>query len=309
MSKGNPNDSTMKNNFVTKIYDPTSETYRPIYIAPDATSSVRGDVYLSDATDGTDSAGTGVTAATPKAVKTVNDNANTKLSMTTTTAQTVASAVTFSGKVTGTNGFAGTLTGDVKGNADTATKLKAGRTVTIQNGDVTSSSPTFDGTSNITISLDNIDVNTLSGVIPLANLPTTVMERMKTVANEATRYALTADTVQEGDTVYQADTKIMYLVVDADNLGNASGYQEYSVGTAARLGGSTVGSSTEPIYLVNGVPTSTGITIAVLAGATATTDGTGGTVPAPVAGQQDYFLRGDGTWDQVWLEWNEVPSS
>lgn len=34
----------------------------------------------------------------------------------------------------------------------------------------------------------------------------------------------------------------------------------------------------------------------VMGGATATRDGVAGLVPAPKAGEQDYFLRGDGTW-------------
>ena len=46
MAKGNPNDSTMKNNFVAKVYDPTLKTYRPIYVAPDATNNKRGEVWL-----------------------------------------------------------------------------------------------------------------------------------------------------------------------------------------------------------------------------------------------------------------------
>lgn len=73
MAKGNPNDASMKLNFVAKIWDKEAQTYRPIYIAPDATDAVRGDVYLSDAIDSEDNAKTGVTAATPKAVKNVYD--------------------------------------------------------------------------------------------------------------------------------------------------------------------------------------------------------------------------------------------
>ena len=111
MAKGNPNDSTMKNNFVAKVYDPTLKTYRPIYVAPDATDNKRGEVWLSDATNATDSAATGVVAATPKAVKAVNDNANNKLDKTTATAQSVKSPTTFAGKVTGNGGFAGNLIG------------------------------------------------------------------------------------------------------------------------------------------------------------------------------------------------------
>jgi hypothetical protein len=36
-----------------------------------------------------------------------------------------------------------------------------------------------------------------------------------------------------------------------------------------------------------------------MVGATAIADGVGGTVPTPVAGEQTYFLRGDGTWAAV----------
>lgn len=36
-----------------------------------------------------------------------------------------------------------------------------------------------------------------------------------------------------------------------------------------------------------------------MTGATASTDGTGGTVPAPLTGQEEMFLRGDGTWANV----------
>ena len=113
MAKGTPNDESMKLNFVAKVYDPVAKDYRPVYIAPDATDKVRGDVYLSDAVDSDSDAATGVVAASPKAVKTVQDNANNKLDKITKTAQTVASEVTFSGTVTGSNGFKGNLTGNV----------------------------------------------------------------------------------------------------------------------------------------------------------------------------------------------------
>ena len=39
-----------------------------------------------------------------------------------------------------------------------------------------------------------------------------------------------------------------------------------------------------------------GVTVPVMTGATATTAGTSGSVPAPAAGDQDKFLKGDGTW-------------
>lgn len=90
MAKGTPNDPSMKLNFVAKVWDKVDKTFKPIYIAPDATATVRGDVWLSDAIDGTDgktedicTAATGVTAATPKAVKLAYDRiANAKVTIT-----------------------------------------------------------------------------------------------------------------------------------------------------------------------------------------------------------------------------------
>jgi len=45
--------------------------------------------------------------------------------------------------------------------------------------------------------------------------------------------------------------------------------------------------------------------ISVMEGATATEDGTSGLVPQPLAGDQDKFLKGDGTWGTVEAE--DVP--
>ena len=72
-----PNESP--NSFVAKVYDAINDEWRPLYKAPDATDAVQGDVYLSDDIDSTLSADTGMTAATPAAVKAANDNANTKI--------------------------------------------------------------------------------------------------------------------------------------------------------------------------------------------------------------------------------------
>lgn len=43
----------------------------------------------------------------------------------------------------------------------------------------------------------------------------------------------------------------------------------------------------------------TAIEVSVIKGATETEDGVEGLVPAPKAGEQDYFLRGDGTWAPI----------
>ena len=46
--------------------------------------------------------------------------------------------------------------------------------------------------------------------------------------------------------------------------------------------------------------------IAVMVGADASLDGVSGLVPAPLAGEQDYFLRGDGTWAPIPEENSQV---
>lgn len=327
MAKGNPNDSTMKNNFVAKVYDPTLKTYRPIYVAPDATDNKRGEVWLSDATNATDNAATGVVAATPKAVKAVNDNANNKLDKTTATAQSVKSPTTFEGKVTGNSGFAGNLTGNVTGNADTATKLKAARSISVKGGNNGGTgSANFDGSGNISITIPSIDAASVTGVLPLNTIPQGALERLIHVANKTARFQLTNTQVQTGDSVIQDDTGIMYIVVDDSKLNSDAGYQEYKAGTALNASHAVnadnatnattagkVGHSLS-INLIGGTSTATTIKALtfdgssavsfdvdntrpeVMKGATASASGNAGLVPAPVAGNQNKFLRGDGTW-------------
>ena len=327
MAKGNPNDSTMKNNFVAKVYDPTLKTYRPIYVAPDATNNKRGEVWLSDAIDATDSAATGVVAATPKAVKAVNDNANNKLDKTTANAQSVTSPTTFAGRVTGNGGFTGNLTGNVTGNADTATKLKTARSISVKGGNNGGTgSANFDGSGNISITIPSIDAASVTGVLPLNTIPHGALERLVHVANQTARFQLTNTQVQTGDSVIQDDTGVMYIVVDDSKLNSDAGYQEYKAGTAleathaANADNATnattagkVGHSLS-VNLISGTGTSTTTqTITfdgssavsfdvdntkpeVMKGATASTAGNAGLVPAPAAGNHNKFLRGDGTW-------------
>lgn len=328
MAKGNPNDSTMKNNFVAKVYDPTLKAYRPIYIAPDATDNKRGEVWLSDATNATDSAATGVVAATPKAVKAVNDNANNKLDKTTTTAQSVKSPTTFTGKVTGNGGFAGNLTGNVTGNADTATKLKAARTISVKGGNNGGTgSANFDGSGNISITIPSIDAASVTGMLPLNTIPQGALERLVHVADKSARFKLTTANVQTGDSVIQDDTGVMYVVVDDTKLNADAGYQEYKAGTALNANhaanadnatnattANKVGHSLTVKYInVNNTGTTNGSTqtfngsadvtvnsynvnYSDFTGASASKAGVHGFVPAPAAGNQNKFLRGDGTW-------------
>ena len=232
-----PNGADKKLNFVAKVYDPVAKDFKPIYIAPDATDKVQGDVKLSDATDSTLNASQGMTAATPAAVKAANDNANNKLDKTTPEAQTVAGQVTFNSLVTGNKGITvpsgQTFNGELNGNAASATKLKTPRTFSVS-GVGAGNSVTFNGESDIALVIGNIDASKVNqGTLPLSVVPKGALERVVHVTNEAARFQLTTATVQLGDTVIQDDTGIMYIVVDESNLNRASGYEEYAAATAA----------------------------------------------------------------------------
>lgn len=74
-----------------------------------------------------------------------------------------------------------------------------------------------------------------SGTIDIARLPAGALERMVDVADRQARYALTTATVQNGDTVRQLDTGVMYRVVDDTKLNKADGYKEYTAGRASAV--------------------------------------------------------------------------
>ena len=247
MSKGNPNDATRKLNFIPKVWDAKANdgdgAYRPIYIAPEATSTVLGDVYLSDATNSTDDAAKGVTAATPKAVKIVNDNANNKLDKTTSTAQTVKSAVTFSGAVTGSAGMTVPdgqyFTGDLRGNADTASQLSPGRNITVKGTGTGAETVKFTGASDITITLGDVAASKITGVLDISNIPQGALERVVSYASISaavsawTSAATGSKPFDIGDTVRVTGVtpNVMYAVI-ADPSKTAS-YVEYAAGTAS----------------------------------------------------------------------------
>ena len=94
--------------------------------------------------------------------------------------------------------------------------------------------------------------------------------------------------------------------ITINNVANAT--------TASKLGSTTVGGTTQPIYLANGTATALAYTIAksvpadavftdttynVFTGATSSTAGTAGLVKAPAAGDQNKYLQGNGEWTVV----------
>jgi hypothetical protein len=73
-----------------------------------------------------------------------------------------------------------------------------------------------------------------NGQVPLNELPAMVFEHMEVVENDAARFALTRDEVQNGDTVYVNSSEIMYFVIDDTKLDREAGYKPLAAGTAAK---------------------------------------------------------------------------
>lgn len=80
-----------------------------------------------------------------------------------------------------------------------------------------------------------IDVNKLNGVIGVEHIPNAALERVIPVVDQEARFNLTEDQAQLGDVIKENDSGKMFFVTDLTNLDNASGYMEFSVGTAANV--------------------------------------------------------------------------
>lgn len=215
-------------------------------------------------------------------------------------------------------------------NAPTATKLQAARTIALSGA--VSGSVSSDFGSNVTISttLANFDASKItSGTIDIDRLPKAALERMVVVADDTARFKLTTATVQAGDTVKVTATNKMYLVKDDSKLNAEAGYEPYTASSASSvpwsgvtgkpntfapptssatvLGGIKVGYTTSgknyKVQLdssgnayVNVPWTDTNTTYTNMGAASASAAGKAGLVPAPAAGAQAKYLRGDGTW-------------
>lgn len=232
-----PNGEDKRLNFTFKIWDQQANAYRPVYIAPDGTDTVQGDVKLSDATNSSLDAASGMTAATPKAVKAVQDSANNKLDKVSSSDQTVVSKVTFNNAIVVNQGVTVPsgyyFTGNLQGNATTATTLQNSRQISVKIGNGTAGTANFNGGANAAITIPQVDASVVTtGTLPLSVLPQGALERLIKVVDEEARFALTTENVQLGDSVLQIDTDTMYIVVDTAELDNEAGYEEYAAGTA-----------------------------------------------------------------------------
>ncbi len=155
--------------------------------------------------------------------------------------------------------------------------------------------------------ITSLDASKLTGTIDIERLPQGALERCVVVADDTARFALTATSVQTGDTVKVTSTGKMYFVIDDTKLSTEAGYEVYTAGSATSVPWSGVTgkpSTFTPSAHTQAISTITGLQSKLdakaentdMTGATASTAGTHGLVPAPAAGKQNQYLRGDGTW-------------
>ena len=85
------------------------------------------------------------------------------------------------------------------------------------------------------LGLNNASTLFTTGTIPVARLPKAVIERLHVVADDTTRFKLTVEEVQNGDTVKVTATSKMYYVVDHTKLSSEKGYEVYMAGEAASV--------------------------------------------------------------------------
>lgn len=169
-----PNESP--NSFVARVYDALHQEWRPLYQAPDSTDAVQGDVYLSDSVNSTLNAATGMTAATPAAVKAANDNANSRIPNTVgsvTNNNLAANSVTTDkikdGTILGQDLASGTITGDKIANKTVTNDKLADNSVsssniidgTIVNADLADKTITGNKIANNSITTDHITNGTI----------------------------------------------------------------------------------------------------------------------------------------------------
>lgn len=215
-------------------------------------------------------------------------------------------------------------------NAPTATKLQAARTIALSGAVTGSVSSDFGGNVTISTTLANFDASKIaSGTISIDRLPKAALERLVVVADDTARFALTTATAQSGDTVKVTSTGKMYLIKDESKLNSEDGYEPYTASQASSvpwsgvtgkpstftpptssatvLGGIKVGYTTfgknykvqldsSGNAFVNVPWTDTNTTYTNMGAASASAAGKAGLVPAPAAGAQAKYLRGDGTW-------------
>lgn len=162
------------------------------------------------------------------------------------TSKTVGSVVITGGLGVSGNIYASNVYADLKGNADTATKLATARTIALSGG-VTGTATAFQGTANITIPITAVAASYLTGTINTARLSGTY--GISISGNAAT--ATTAGSITNFSTVRNASTNWLIYgssgtegVVEVGRYLNFHGDNTSTEDYTVRLDGGAVGSTT-----------------------------------------------------------------
>lgn len=90
-------------------------------------------------------------------------------------------------------------------------------------------------TARVLTNESSLNVEKLSGIISIDNLPKGALERCVVVADDDARFALTTENVQVGDTVKVTASNKMFFVKDDTKLGEEAGYEVYTAGSATSV--------------------------------------------------------------------------
>ena len=83
--------------------------------------------------------------------------------------------------------------------------------------------------------LTSLDSSKLTGVINIENLPQGALERILIVSSKEERLTLLDTEVQLGDVVKEADTGLMYYVINTEKLNSEEGYTQFTAGMASSV--------------------------------------------------------------------------
>ena len=278
--------------------------------------SLYGHLKLSDSTNSTSGVAGGF-AATPAAVKSAYDLAN--------TANTAAgaNATAIAAETTAREGAVNTINTALDGKAPTFHAVNA-NTYGLGTGSVYGHVKLSDSTSSTSAASAGIAASpkAVKAAYDLANTANTAAGTAQTTAESAANSSIvniTASgttvtftkgdgttgtfTTQDNNTTYTADTGLALSTANAFSLatyGTAGSYGPSANATPAFGDTFNVPYVTTDAYGRTTASTKTVMIPATTMGAaTASAAGSVGLVPAPTAGAQDKFLRGDGTWQTM----------
>lgn len=83
--------------------------------------------------------------------------------------------------------------------------------------------------------VSQVPTSMLVGEIGIDNIPKSALERMCVVADDTARFALTTNTVQNGDVVKVESSGLLYYVYDDTKLNSADGYKVFTAGSASSV--------------------------------------------------------------------------